>query len=43
VLAALAGGLVATAVHSTVIEKLHFRHFWVFLALASAIPEDERS
>ena len=31
--AALAGALVATSVHSLVIEKLHFRHFWLFLAL----------
>ena len=30
------GGLVASAVHSTVIEKLHFRHYWLFLALACA-------
>jgi hypothetical protein len=37
--AACVGGLVATAVHSLVIEKLHFRHFWLFLAwvLASAV------
>jgi O-antigen ligase len=34
--AAFAGGLVATAVHSAVIEKLHFRHYWLFLALACA-------
>jgi O-antigen ligase len=34
--AALAGGLVATAAHSFVMEKLHFRHFWMFLALAAA-------
>ena len=34
--AAFAGGLVATAVHSAVIEKLHFRHYWLFLALATA-------
>jgi hypothetical protein len=30
------GGLVASAVHSTVIEKLHFRHYWLYLALACA-------
>jgi O-antigen ligase len=34
--AAFVGGLIATAVHSTVIEKLHFRHYWIFLALACA-------
>jgi hypothetical protein len=31
--AAMIGGLVASSVHSLVIEKLHFRHFWVFLAV----------
>jgi hypothetical protein len=36
-LAALLGGLVASSVHSIVIEKLHFRHFWVFLAMAVAL------
>ena len=35
--AVLVGGLVATAVHSVVIEKLHFRHYWLFLALACAL------
>ncbi len=30
--AACIGGLVASGVHSLVIEKLHFRHFWLFLA-----------
>ena len=34
--AVFVGGLVASAVHSTVIEKLHFRHYWLFLALACA-------
>jgi len=34
--AALVGGLVATTVHSFVIEKLHFRHFWMFLAIVFA-------
>jgi len=34
--AVYAGGLVASAVHSTVIEKLHFRHYWLYLALACA-------
>jgi O-antigen ligase len=34
--AALVGGLVATTIHSFVIEKLHFRHFWMFLAIVFA-------
>ena len=34
--AALAGGLVATTVHSFVMEKLHFRHYWLFLAMVCA-------
>ena len=37
VTAALVGGLVASSVHSMVIEKLHFRHFWAFFALAVAL------
>jgi O-antigen ligase len=40
--AVFAGGLVASAVHSTVIEKLHFRHYWLFLALACALAAGER-
>jgi hypothetical protein len=34
--AAMLGGLVATTLHSTMIEKLHFRHDWAFLALVWA-------
>jgi O-antigen ligase len=34
--AALAGGLVATTVHSLTMEKLHFRHYWMFLAIVFA-------
>ncbi len=34
--AAMAAALAASAVHSTVIEKLHFRHFWLLLALVCA-------
>lgn len=34
--AVFVGGLIASAVHSVVIEKLHFRHYWLFLALACA-------
>lgn len=33
---AVAGVLAASAMHSTVIEKLHFRHFWLVLALVCA-------
>ena len=40
--AALLGGLVASAIHSVVIEKLHFRHYWLFLALACALAAGER-
>jgi hypothetical protein len=31
--ASMAAALAASAVHSTVIEKLHFRHFWLLLGL----------
>ena len=31
--AAMAAAMVASSMHSTVIEKLHFRHFWLFLAM----------
>jgi len=43
--AAMAAALAASAVHSTVIEKLHFRHFWLFAALvvASALVSARRS
>ena len=34
--AAAAAALTASAAHSAVIEKLHFRHFWLLLALVSA-------
>jgi O-antigen ligase len=35
--AACLGGLVASSVHSLVIEKLHFRHFWFFLAILTTL------
>lgn len=35
--AAMIGGLVASAVHSLVIEKFHFRHFWLYLAILCAV------
>jgi hypothetical protein len=43
--ASMAAALAASAMHSTVIEKLHFRHFWLFLALvcASAFVVPERA
>jgi len=41
--AAMIGALAATSVHSTVIEKLHFRHFWLFLALICVVRERTRS
>ena len=41
-IAALLGGLVATTVHSVVIEKLHFRHFWLYLAMCVAVSNDTR-
>ncbi len=34
---AFLGALAATVVHSTVIEKLHFRHFWVLVAMMFAM------
>jgi O-antigen ligase len=34
--AALAGGLMATTFHSLTMEKLHFRHYWLFLAIVFA-------
>ncbi len=35
--ASLLGALIGTTLHSTVIEKLHFRHFWAVLAVACAL------
>lgn len=35
--AAIFAGLVASCVHSLVIEKLHFRHFWFYLAILCAV------
>jgi len=42
---AMAAALAASTVHSTVIEKLHFRHFWLFLALVcgSSLMASERA
>jgi O-antigen ligase len=36
--AAMLAVLAGSAVHSLVIEKLHFRHYWLFLALVCASP-----
>ena len=36
-IAALAGGIIGSSVHSLVIEKLHFRHFWVYLGVIVAL------
>ena len=43
--AAMAAALAASAMHSTVIEKLHFRHFWLLAAVvvASAMVAARRS
>lgn len=35
--AAMAGALTASAVHALTIEVLHFRHFWMLLAIVCAI------
>jgi len=43
--AGMAAALAASAVHSTVIEKLHFRHFWLLAAIvvASAMVAAQRA
>lgn len=38
--AAMFAGLVASSIHSLVIEKLHFRHFWLYLAVLWVITEN---
>jgi O-antigen ligase len=40
--AALAGALASSAVHSLTIERLHFRHFWLLLAIVCALAETTR-
>ena len=35
--AAFLGALAASSLHSLVIEKLHFRHFWLFLAILTTM------
>jgi O-antigen ligase len=39
--AAFLGALVGTSVHSLVIEKLHFRHFWLYMAILTAMTAKE--
>jgi O-antigen ligase len=39
--AAFLGALTATSVHSLVIDKVHFRHFWLFLAILTAMTSVE--
>jgi O-antigen ligase len=43
--ASMAAVLAASALHSVVIERLHFRHFWLFVALVcgSSLMASERS
>jgi hypothetical protein len=40
-MASLLGALVGSTVHSTVIEKLHFRHFWMLLAMVYAMAGED--
>ena len=40
--AGLAGALACSAVHSLTIERLHFRHFWLLLAIVCALAETAR-
>jgi len=41
--ASLAGALACSAVHSLTIERLHFRHFWLLLAIVCALAETHRA
>jgi O-antigen ligase len=41
--AGLAGALACSAVHSLTIERLHFRHFWLLLAMVCAFADSARS
>jgi O-antigen ligase len=40
--AALAGALTCSAVHSLTLERLHFRHFWILLAMICALAQTTR-
>jgi O-antigen ligase/polysaccharide polymerase Wzy-like membrane protein len=40
--AGLAGALACSAVHSLTIERLHFRHFWLLLAIVCALADTAR-
>ena len=41
--AALAGAFACSVVHSLTIERLHFRHFWMRLAMVCAFAETSRA
>jgi hypothetical protein len=41
--AALAGAFACSVVHSLTIERLHFRHFWMLLAMIYAFAESTRA
>jgi len=41
--AGLAGALAASAVHSLTLERLHFRHYWLLLAMVCALAETARA
>jgi O-antigen ligase len=41
--AGLAGALAASAVHSLTVERLHFRHYWLLLAMVCALAESVRA
>jgi hypothetical protein len=40
--AALGGALAASVVHALTIEVLHFRHFWMLLAIICAVDAQVR-
>lgn len=41
--AAFIGALVGTSIHSLVGEKLHYRHFWMFMAILTAMTAEDAS
>jgi len=41
--AGLAGALACSAVHSLTLERLHFRHYWLLLAMVCALAETARA
>jgi O-antigen ligase len=40
--AGLAGALACSAIHSLTLERLHFRHYWLLLAMVCALAESAR-